>query len=112
MAAGSLLKPEQFSATDDHTFRVDFVRPDALTLPDIAVVVPAIYNSEAVKKNCTDKDPWGLEFTKNNTAGSGAFKVENWTPGTEVVYERNDNWNSGPLPKLKRGIWRTVPSAG
>jgi len=112
MAAGSLLKPEQFSVVDDHTFRVDFVRPDALTLPDIAVVVPAIYNSEAVKKNCTDKDPWGLEFTKNNTAGSGAFKVDKWTPGTEVVYERNDNWKSGPLPKLRRVIWRTVPSPG
>jgi peptide/nickel transport system substrate-binding protein len=112
MAAGSLLKPEQFSVVDDTTFRVDFVRPDALTLPDIAVVVPAIYNSEAVKRNCTDKDPWGLEFTKNNTAGSGAFKVEKWTPGTEVVYERNDNWKGGQLPKLKRVIWRTVPSSG
>ena len=112
MAAGSLLKPEQFSAIDDHTFRVDFVRPDALTLPDIAVVVPAVYNSELVKKNSTAKDPWGLEFTKTNTAGGGAFKVEKWTPGTEVLYLRNDDWKSGPLPKMKRVIWRTVPSAG
>jgi peptide/nickel transport system substrate-binding protein len=112
MAAGSLLKPEQFEAIGDHAFRVTFVRPDALTLPDIAVVVPAIYNSELVKKNSTDKDPWGLEFTKTNTAGGGAFKVEKWTPGTEVIYTRNDNWKSGPLPKLKRVIWRQVPSAG
>ncbi len=112
MAAGSLLKPEQFSALDDYTFRVDFVRPDALTLPDIAVVVPAIYNSVLVKKNSTDKDPWGLEFTKANTAGGGAFKVDKWTPGTEVIYVRNDDWKSGPLPKLKRVIWRNVPSSG
>jgi peptide/nickel transport system substrate-binding protein len=112
MAAGSLLKPEQFSTPDDYTFRVDFVRPDALTLPDIAVVVPAIYNSALVKKNSTDNDPWGLEFTKTNTAGGGAFKVDKWTPGTEVIYVRNDNWRSGPLPMLKRVIWRNVPSAG
>jgi peptide/nickel transport system substrate-binding protein len=112
MAAGSLLKPEQFSALDDYTFRVDFVRPDALTLPDIAVVVPAVYNSALVKKNSTDKDPWGLEFTKANTAGGGAFKVDKWTPGTEVIYVRNDDWKSGSLPKLKRVIWRNVPSAG
>jgi len=112
MAAGSLLKPEQFSTLDDYTFRVDFVRPDALTLPDIAVVVPAIYNSALVKKNSTDNDPWGLEFTKTNTAGGGAFKVDKWTPGTEVIYFRNDDWRSGPLPKLKRVIWRNVPSAG
>jgi peptide/nickel transport system substrate-binding protein len=112
MAAGSLLKPEQFSVIDDATFRVDFARPDALTLPDIAVVVPVIFNSTLVKKNATAADPWGLEFTKNNTAGGGAFDVQKWTPGTEVIYLRNDNWRSGPLPSLKRVIWRVVPSAG
>jgi len=112
MAAGSLLKPEQFTAVDDYTFRVDFVRPDALTLPDIAVVVPAIYNSAVVKKNATEKDPWGMEYTKNNTAGGGAFTVEKWTAGTEVIYLRNDSWKSGPLPQLKRVIWRMVPSTG
>jgi peptide/nickel transport system substrate-binding protein len=112
MAAGSLLKPDQFSTPDDYTFRVDFVRPDALTLPDIAVIVPSIYNSALVKKNSTDKDPWGLEYTKSNTAGGGAFKVEKWTPGTEVIYSRNDDWTCGALPKVKRVIWRNVPSAG
>ena len=112
MAAGSLLKPEQFTAVDDYTFRVDFVRPDALTLPDIAVVVPAIYNSALVKKNATEKDPWGMEYTKNSTAGGGAFTVEKWTAGTEVIYLRNDSWKSGPLPQLKRVIWRMVPSTG
>jgi peptide/nickel transport system substrate-binding protein len=112
MAAGSLLKPEQFTAVDDYTFRVDFVRPDALTLPDIAVVVPAIYNSALVRKNATEKDPWGMEYTKNSTAGGGAFTVEKWTAGTEVIYLRNDSWKSGPLPQLKRVIWRMVPSTG
>lgn len=112
MAAGSMFKPEQFRVIDDYTFRVDFVRPDALTLPDIAVVIPAIYNSALVKKSATEKDPWGLEFTKSNTAGSGAFMVEKWTPSTEVIYQRNDQWICGPLPKIKRVIWRMVPSAG
>ncbi len=112
MAAGSMLKPEQFSVVDEYTFRIDFVRPDALTLPDIAVVIPCIFNSELVKKNAAEKDPWGMEYTKNNTAGGGAFKVEKYTPGTEVIYLRNDNWKSGPLPELKRVIWRMVPSAG
>jgi peptide/nickel transport system substrate-binding protein len=112
MAAGSMLKPEQFTAVDDLTFRVDFVRPDALTLPDIAVLIPAVYNSALVKKNVTEKDPWGMEFVKNNMAGGGAFKVEKYTPGTEVIYVRNDNWKCGPLPSLKRVIWRMVPTAG
>src|SRR5213594_1606602 len=66
MKAGSLEKPEQFVAVDDHTFRVDFIRKDRLTMPDLAVIVPAVYHSELVKKNATEKDPWGLEYTKGN----------------------------------------------
>jgi peptide/nickel transport system substrate-binding protein len=112
MKAGSLEKPEQFVAVDDHTFRVDFIRKDKLTMPDLAVVVPAVYHSELIKKNATEKDPWGLEYTKTNIAGGGAYKVTRWQAGTEVVFERNEDWKSGPLPKVKRIVWRTVPSAG
>ncbi len=112
MRAGSLTKPEQFVVVDDHTFRVDFLKKDRLTIPDLAVVVPAIYNSELVKKNATEKDPWGLDYTKQNTAGSGAYKVVTWNAGTEVIFERNDKWVGGPMPKIKRVIWRMVPSAG
>ena len=112
MKAGSLEKPDQFVAVDDRTFRVDFIRKDKLTIPDLAVIVPGIYHSELVKKHATDKDPWGLDYTKNNIAGGGAYKVARWQAGTEVVFERFDDWKSGALPKVKRVIWRTVPSAG
>ena len=112
MGAGSLTKPEQFVVVDDSTFRVDFARKDRLTIPDLAVIVPCIVNSELVKKHATEKDPWGMEFTKQNTAGSGAYKVASWVAGTEVVLERNDAWMGGPLPKTKKIIWRMVPSAG
>jgi peptide/nickel transport system substrate-binding protein len=112
MSAGSLTKPEQFVVVDDYTVRVDFLRKDRLTIPDLAVIVPCVINSELVKKHATAADPWGLEFTKQNEAGGGAYKITRWTPGTEVVYERNEDWKSGPLPKIKRVIWRMVPSAG
>jgi peptide/nickel transport system substrate-binding protein len=65
-----------------------------------------------VKKNATEKDPWGLEYTKQNTSGSGAYKMTKWTPGAEVILERNEDWKLGPQPKVKRIVWRMVPSAG
>src|SRR5262249_10833669 len=49
---------------------------------------------------------------KANIAGGGAYKVASWQAGTELVYERNDAWQNGPLPKMRRVIWRIVPSAG
>src|SRR5450432_4838650 len=87
MGAGSLTKPEQFVVVDDRTVRIDFLRKDRLTVPDLAVIVPCVINSELVKKHATEKDPWGLDWVKQNTAGSGAYRVASWTPGTEVVYE-------------------------
>jgi len=112
MGAGSLTDPEQFVLVDDHTIRVDFARKDRLTIPDLAVVVPCVLNSELVKKHATEKDPWGLDYTKQNTAGSGAYRVVSWNAGTEVIFERNEKWASGPIPKVKRIIWRIVPSSG
>ena len=40
MGAGSLTKAEQFVVVDDNTVRVDFLRKDRLTIPDLAVIVP------------------------------------------------------------------------
>jgi peptide/nickel transport system substrate-binding protein len=112
MKAGSLEDPKQFVAVDDLTFRIDFVRRDKMSMNDIAVPVPSIFNSELVKKNATPQDPWGLNWTKSNIAGGGAFKVESWKPGQEIIFTRNDDWKNGPLPALKRVIQRDVPNAG
>src|SRR2546427_869492 len=112
MKAGSLEKPEQFEAVDDATFRVKLLRKDKLTMPDLAVPVPIVINSELAKKHATAGDPWAMEWIKNNDAGSGAYKLESWKPGQEAIYARFDEWTSGPLPKLKRVIVREVPSAG
>jgi peptide/nickel transport system substrate-binding protein len=112
MKAGSLEDPNQFKAINDHTFYVKFIRTDKLSLPDMAVPVASIYNSTLAKKNATEKDPWAADWLKTNEAGGGAYKVASWKPGQEIVYERFDEWKSGPLPKLKRIIQRDVPSAG
>jgi peptide/nickel transport system substrate-binding protein len=112
MSAGSLEKPEQFVAVDDHTFRIDYVRKDKMLLFNVAVVVPFIINSQLAQKNATPEDPWSLAWLRNNEAGGGAYRIESWKPGTETIFTRYDDWKSGPLPKLKRIIARDIPSAG
>ena len=110
MKAGGLVKPEQFVAVDDETFVIKLDRPSKLTLPDLAVPVPFIINSEVAKANATADDPWAMEYLHKNPAGSGAFKVLRWVPGEQLVYERNDKWVGGPLPAVKRVVLREVPS--
>ena len=109
MNAGSLEKPEQFVVVDDKTFRVDFVRKDKMTLPNLAVTIPFVFDSELAMAN-SGGDPLAKEWLKNNIAGSGAYKVESWKPGVETIYVRNDAWKSGKLPALRRIIARDIAS--
>jgi peptide/nickel transport system substrate-binding protein len=110
MNAGSMQKTEQFVVVDDHTFRIDFLRKDRATMPDLAVPTLCVFNSNLAKQHATDKDPWAMEWLKKNEAGSGAYQIEKWTPGQELIYRRFEDWKSGPLPKIERVIWRNVPS--
>lgn len=111
MKAGSVENPQQFEVIDKSTFRLHLLRADKLTLPDLAVPVAAIYNSKLAKKYATEADPWALEWLKNNAAGSGAFMVEKFEPGVQVVLARNPKWAGGPIPKMEKVVERVVPSS-
>lgn len=112
MKAGALENPDQFEIVDDHTFKVNFIRKDKLTLMDMAVPIPAIMNSTLIEPNITEDDPWGLEWANANPAGGGAYKLETFQPEERVVLVRNDDWKSGPLPAIEKIIELNVPEAG
>jgi len=56
MSAGSLSKPEQFVIVDDHTFRVDFMKKDRLSVPRLAVIVVLSpqFRAGEVQGDCTN----------------------------------------------------------
>lgn len=112
MGAGSLTEPSQFEAVDTHTFRITVPDGNKLALPDLAVPIPSVYNSDLALEHATDADPWADEWLKNNTAGGGAYEVQRWNPGNEIVFTRFDDWKNGPLPQIKTVVYRQVASAG
>ncbi len=112
MSAGSLTRPEQFVVVDDNTVRVDFDKKDPPHHPGSRRDRALRGQFRTGEEERIGKGPLGLEYTKQQTAGSGAYKVTKWTAGTEVIMERNDEWVGGPMPKVKRVIWRMVPQAG
>ena len=112
MKAGALESPDQFEIVDDSTFKVNLLRPDKLTLIDMAVPIPAIMNTTLIEPHITEEDPWALEWVNANPAGSGAYKLETFQPEERVVLVRNDDWASGPLPAIEKIIQLNVPEAG
>lgn len=111
LATGSLTQPGQFVVVDPQTLRIDLPRPDRYTLPNLALTFASILNSELVRQHATEADPWATEWVRNNAAGGGAYKVESWTAGQQIVYARFDQWKSGAQPAIRRGIFQVVPAA-
>ena len=67
---------------------------------------------QARQAACDRDDPWALDWVGKNDAGGGAYMVESWKPGSEIVFKRFDAWKSGPLPAMKKVIERQIELAG
>ncbi|WP_315782062.1 MULTISPECIES: ABC transporter substrate-binding protein [unclassified Bradyrhizobium] len=112
LLTGSLTSADQFKVIDPLTIEVTLPKPDKLALPNLATVYPIIINSKLAKAHATADDPWALNWTKENAAGSGAYIVETFKPGEQVIAKRNDAWNRGTPDKpaaFKRLIIQSVP---
>lgn len=109
LKTGSLTSPDQFEIVDGRTVRINLPRVDRLTLPNLASLYAPMFNSRLVKEKAGPDDPWGVEWLKTNTAGSGAYRVETYKPGQQVILTRNDDWTGGRLPAFPRVIIQSVP---
>ena len=112
LLTGSLTSADQFKVIDPLTFEVTLPKPDKLALPNLATVYPIIINSKVAKANATADDPWAIGWLKEHTAGSGAYVIESFKPGEQVIMKRNEAWNRGTAEKsasFKRVIVQTVP---
>ena len=112
LLTGSMTSADQFKVIDPLTFEVTLPKPDKLALPNLATVYPIIINSKVAKANATAEDPWAIAWLKEHTAGSGAYMIESFKPGEQVIMKRNDAWNRGSPEKsafFKRVIVQSVP---
>ncbi|MCC6304665.1 MAG: ABC transporter substrate-binding protein [Rhodobacteraceae bacterium] len=111
MSTGSMTSPDQFEIVDDRTVMAKFDRRDRFTVPNLAIIFPGIINSKLARQHATAADPWAGEWLKENTAAGGAYTVESFTPGQQIVFSRFDGWKGGPLPTLRRAIHQLVPAS-
>lgn len=70
----------------------------------------AFIDSVEAKKHATAEDPWATEYAVTHCLGYGAYTVETWTAGQEIVWVKNPNY-WGPEPQIDRIIYRVIPDA-
>jgi peptide/nickel transport system substrate-binding protein len=86
----SLLGPyKETKIVDDYTVTVVFNSPFAPFLDSVSQPYLAPTSPDAVQK-------MGADYGQKSVVGTGPFKLESYTPDSEVVLVRNDDYNWGP----------------
>lgn len=100
---------EMVKAVDDKTVTITVDKPYAPSffLNCLTAGVASIVDSKLVKANEKAGD-FGYEWLKQNSAGSGAFKLRAWRANEQYTLEANEGWYLG-APKMKRVVVRHVP---
>lgn len=99
------------TAPDEKTVRIDLSGEvtSELLLYRLAMVIASVVDSEEVKKHAVDDD-YGNAWLRTNSAGSGPFTLNRWTPNDLVILDANASYMSG-APKMRRVIIRHVPES-
>lgn len=111
MGTGSMTDPAQFVIVDGRTIDIVTERADRFTLPNLALLFPAIFNSKVAKEHATAEDPWATEWLKNNVAGGGPFKLASYEAGQQFVLEPFEEWKNGATMPTARILYQIVPQA-
>jgi ABC-type transport system substrate-binding protein len=90
-------------AVDDRTLRIVTRQPFPDLLRALADRAAAVFDPAEVAK-------YPAREVGRHPVGSGPFRVTAWTPGQQVVFERNPHW-WGPAPEIDRLVYKVVPEA-
>ena len=90
---------EKVEVADEYTAKITLKEPFAPFLNHLAMHPAAMVSPAAVEK-------YGRDFSIN-PVGTGPFKFVSWTPGVEIVLEKNPDYWRG-APKIDRVIYRPI----
>jgi peptide/nickel transport system substrate-binding protein len=101
---------DAINVIDDNTFTMHVQRRTPYFLQVLSNAGVTIYDSELMKQNATDDDPWAANFLKDHDAGSGPFMLDSIEPGVQIVMNRFDGYFQGPAPASQL-LFKVIPSA-
>jgi peptide/nickel transport system substrate-binding protein len=103
-------QPNPVDVVDDKTFTLTTTDPTALDLAIWGFGTMMILDSKEVKNHATADDPYAAKWMTTNVANFGPWKLESFTPGTELVLSPNPGF-AGKRGNITRFIQRGVPDS-
>ena len=96
---------------DRYTVRFRQSAPNPLFLHALATFGMLIFDSKNARAHATAADPWSHNYVNGTTApGFGAYCLERWIKGSEMVLAANPGWYRG-IPEIRRVVMKRVPQS-
>lgn len=102
---------ENVQKVDDYTVAITFTVPLSEGLMTAVMGVQgicAVIDPSVVEEHKTADDPWAYKWLQFHDAGSGPYKLVEWSPNDRVVMEGFDEYWDG-APKTKNLIFLDIP---
>ncbi|HWK26416.1 MAG TPA: ABC transporter substrate-binding protein, partial [Solirubrobacter sp.] len=98
------------TVVDPRTVAFHLTEPFAFAVPLLGNNTMPIFDSTEARKHATGDDPWASKWLSTHIADFGAWKLESFTPGSEIVLTPNPN-STLPHGNVGRLVLRAVPDA-
>lgn len=107
----SINSADQIKPVDRYTFEIRLDAPNQIFWDALVPSLTTnVWDSVEVKKHATADDPWALKWLGINSAGYGAYFLENLQAGREMTYRSNPGYING-APKIQKVIYKAVPES-
>ena len=99
----------QVQLLDDYTLEVTLPRPNPRILRVFSLSVMSAVDSELLKSQATEDDPWADNYARSNPAGYGPYVLVERDVGTRMVFEPNPGWWDPESSGRSKIIYQVVP---
>ena len=105
----------EIEKVDDYTVVINQFEPNLLFPLVLGIFALVIVDSTEAQTHATEDDPWAHEYLNSEgSAGFGAYALDSWEKGQQMVLVSNDGWPGGEelrSPTIPAVTLRKVPSA-
>ena len=109
LGVAEISEMNQVQLLDDFTLQVTLPRPNPRILRVFSLSVMSAVDSELLKSQATEDDPWADNYARSNPAGYGPYVLVERDVGTRMVFEPNPGWWDPTSAGKSRIIYQVVP---
>nr|WP_281381548.1 ABC transporter substrate-binding protein [Conexibacter arvalis] len=102
-------RPEQIRKVDDRTIELSLPQPSPIVGAMLRDQDAGLVDTELVRRNATGGDEWARAFVGRTGAPTGAYLIEDYQPGNQLVLRANPDYPEAPF--FERVVLKVIPSA-